>query len=474
MEEMVDEDGPLVYAAFHIPCYNHNCPPEKSTTYQKACTTFWCMDWNLQTGYDWITFVFLSAVIICSFIGIAMIVGTLFVRECKINKWYLRRPLNHFLLVLLTSDILMTLIVIPIHMYDLLGGEDKLNLLRPGTCVFRICTHFMSVSAKSWSFVGYIVLYHLHDGEIPTIKSVIIGVWSGIVAILISVPGVIFGIDSYIDTRTCALIPDSANWEMISYITIIPFILPSCILTPVLIKWSNLTNNLRKERNISSEYLAQYDYEEDTENQNIASKYYERRSKEHSVLLGGCKTSAEVPVISVDMVDSEADSTELPNLSNSLNSSITNITVQFKEDIYKSNSLIVPMHTRINSFSRASEGTLNFLCQDKNFPRIIFIFSLVHIALWAPFFISLILNSLIKWDNIINDGDEVFRSVSLVTLWLGYMETAITPVLIYLLSTFVHKIVNQICSDICPCGAKGRKLDLEPVEILQESTSNSM
>ena len=88
MEELVDEDGPLVYAAFHIPCYNHNCPPEKSTTYQKACTTFWCMDWNLQTGYDWITFVFLSAVIICSFIGIAMIVGTLFVRECKINKWY--------------------------------------------------------------------------------------------------------------------------------------------------------------------------------------------------------------------------------------------------------------------------------------------------------------------------------------------------------------------------------------------------
>ena len=282
---------------------------------------------------------------------------------------------------------------------------------------------------------------------------------------------VIYGIDSYVDTQICALNPDSATWEMIIYITIIPFILPSCILTPVLIKWSILIKNLRKERNINSEYLARFDYEEDTENKTIATTYYKRRGMEHSVLMSECKTSSELPVIPVDRVDSEADCTDLPNRSSSLNSSINNIKVQIRDDIYNGNNLIAP---RINSFSRASKGTLNFLCQDKNFPRIILIFSLVHIALWAPFFISLILNSLIKWDNIIKDGDEVYKSVSLGTLWLGYMETAITPVLIYLLSTFVNKIVNQICSCICPCGTKGRKLDLEPVEILHKSTSNEM
>ena len=447
MEERVDDNGQLVYAAFHIPCYNHNCPTEKSTSYQKECVTLWCMDWNLQTGYDWVTFVFLSAVIICSFIGICTIVGTLFGRECKINKWHLRRPQNHILLVLLTSDILMTLIVIPIHMYDLLGGEEKLNLLKPGTCAFRICTHVMSVSAKSWCLVAYIILYHLHDGEIPTLKSLIIGVCSWIVAILISVHGAFYGIDCYIDTKKCALLPDSANWEMIIYIAIIPFILPSCILTPILLKWSILRKNLQKERNINSEYLAQFVCEEDAENQTIASTYYKRRS----------------------MADSATDCNDLPNVPNSINPSLTNINVQIRDDIYTNNSLIVP---RINSFSRVSKGTLNFLCQDKNFPRIILVFSLVHIALWAPFFIFLILNSVSKLDNITKDGDEVYQSVSLVTLWLGYMETAITPVLIYLLSTFVHKIVNQICSGMCPCRSKGRKLDLKPVEILHKSTSN--
>ena len=106
MAEIYDEDGPVIYAAWHIPCYaHHNCPNEKPTQSQNAGIGSF-FNWNLQNAYDWLTFIFLGLLICVSFIGICMIFGTLFVREWKVNKWYLRRPINHFILALLASDMI--------------------------------------------------------------------------------------------------------------------------------------------------------------------------------------------------------------------------------------------------------------------------------------------------------------------------------------------------------------------------------
>ena len=453
MAEIIDEDGPVIYAAWHIPCYaHHNCPNEKPTQSQNAGIGSF-FNWNLQNTYDWLTFIFLGLLICVSFVGICMIFGSLFVRECKVNKWYLRRPINHFILALLASDMIMTLIVIPVHMYDLLGGKEKDYLLNPGTCVFRICSHFMSVTSKSWSFVAYIILYHLHDGVIPTKRSVIVGIWAWIVAILISVPGVVFGVNSYIDTEKCTLVPDSSNWGMILYISCIPFFLPSCILTPILLKWSSLRKKLGVNPNISSEYLAQYDEQEDTENKQIASKYYESRNKHPSTILGDGESGA-MPVIFVEHLEDDNNS-EHSSLTNSVNSITYNISTHGSSDIAKGNNLEVPtLSPRVNSLTcRASKGTLNFLSQDKDFPRILLTLSLLHMVLWAPFFINLIISALFN----ISVDESLHESIALCTLWLGYIETAITPILIYLLSSFVNKVIKQICTDIC-CSHKSNSI----------------
>ena len=483
MEDKIEDDSPVVYAAWHIPCYaHHNCPddlrePSRTSTTNTQLAGFASFfDWNLQNRYDWLAFLFLGTVICVSFIGICMLVGTLFVRQCKLNRMYLRRPLSHFLLILLFADILMTLIVIPVHTYDLLGGDTKYAILRPGTCLFRICTHFLGITTKSWCFVAYILLYHIHDGLIPFQRSVIVGIWVLIVSMLISIPGVVFGADRYIDTTTCTLVSDSSNWAMVLYISIIPFILPSCILTPILLKWSNLSIKLGVSPTISSDYLEQYDEQEDNENQEMASKYYETTHKHHPTILGDTESGA-VPVIFIEHLEEDEVSSERSSLASSPTSSLNNINVQFKNDILKSNSLIVPMpYNRASSFSRASKGTLNFLSQDKNFSRILLILSIVHIVLWAPFFVNLILSSQFTLCRPNEDGNfndtcvNVYEAVSLCILWLGYIETAITPILVYLLSRFVHKIINQICIDICPCNNNDRRNSTVPTKQIVKVT----
>merc|ERR1719322_978749 len=116
-------------------------------------------------------------------------------------------------------------------------------------------------------------------------------------------------------------------------------------------------------------------------------------------------------------------------------------------------------HERVSSFSRASKGTINFLCQDKNFPRLLFTLGIVHTVLWLPFFIVLILGALLSPP--IERPEEgllvIDPYIALSTLWLGYIETAITPILIYLLSSFVNKVIKQVCTDIFPCCSHQRR-----------------
>ena len=453
--------------AWHIPCYaHHNCANNNggsksgsSLNRSQQANIFSVFDWNLTNVYDWLTFIFLMSVFIISFGGLFMVIGSLFVREWRVSQWYLRRPINHFLLAILTSDIIMTLLVIPLHLNDLLGGESKELMLNPGTCVFRICSHFLSVTSKSWCIVAYIVLYHIHNGVISTQRSIAIGLWTWLMSILISVPGVLFGIDNFIDTEKCTLTPSISHWPMILYITVIPFILPSCILTPCLLIWSNLRKKLKLNQNISSEYLAQYDDVEDQENQEIASKYYKNRHNNPSIVLGKGH-SPVLPEICIENIEEEFSSEESTE-EHSVTSSINNIAIQTKYEPSSTNdSLMVPSHhERVSSFSRASKGTINFLCQDKNFPRLLFTLGIVHTVLWLPFFIVLILGALLSPP--IERPEEgllvIDPYIALSTLWLGYIETAITPILIYLLSSFVNKVIKQVCTDIFPCCSHQRR-----------------
>ena len=463
--------------AWHIPCYaHHNCPNSNggsqsasSSNRSQRASIFSVFDWNLINEYDWVTFIFLMSIFCVSFAGLFMVIGSLFVREWKVNQWYLRRPINHFLLAILSSDIIMTLLVIPLHLNDLLGGESKILMLNPGTCVFRICSNFLSVTAKSWSIVGYIVLYHFHDGVIPTQRSIMVGLWAWIASILISVPGILFGVENFMDTEKCTLTPSTSNWPIIMYITVIPFILPSCLLTPCLLIWSNLRKKLKLNQNISSEYLAQYDEVEDQQNQEIASKYYENRHNHPSIVLGKGHTPT-LPEICIENIEEESSSEESTE-EHSVTSSINNIAVHTKYEPSSTNdSLMVPYEQeRMNSFSRASKGTINFLCQDKNFPRMLFTLSIVHTVLWLPFFITFILAALFSptEEQVMAQDDNLFiidPYIAICTLWLGYIETAVTPILIYLLSTFVNKVVKQVCSDIFPCCTPQRRHSITETE----------
>ena len=58
----------------------------------------------LISAEDWATFIFLWSVVVVSLFGVCLVVGSMFVREqCRVNAWYLRRPMNHFLLTIMAA-----------------------------------------------------------------------------------------------------------------------------------------------------------------------------------------------------------------------------------------------------------------------------------------------------------------------------------------------------------------------------------
>ena len=81
-------------AAWHIPCYaTYNCPQDTGgtkggdrgkTNYQSA--SFSPHDWNLDTAQDWATFVFLWGVVVVTLAGVCLVVGSMFVRECRVSQ----------------------------------------------------------------------------------------------------------------------------------------------------------------------------------------------------------------------------------------------------------------------------------------------------------------------------------------------------------------------------------------------------
>ena len=134
----------------------------------------------------------------------------------------------------------MTIIVMPMHTYDLaisfiadnngtsvsgsdtsisgsdisISGSDSTSVSGSETsvasvisCKTQLFTHLLVITVRSWSIASFVLLHHLNDSVIPTLQSVLvlISVWIG--SALIVLPTIVFK-DSLVDFNQCALIPN--------------------------------------------------------------------------------------------------------------------------------------------------------------------------------------------------------------------------------------------------------------------------
>ena len=50
----------------------------------------------------------------------------------------------------------------------------------------------VSVAVKSWSIVGYVVLFYVHDGLIPSARSLLLAIWVWVVSVLTVIPVTVY------------------------------------------------------------------------------------------------------------------------------------------------------------------------------------------------------------------------------------------------------------------------------------------
>ena len=123
----------------------------------------------------------------------------------------------------------MTIIVMPMHTYDLALSfiaenngtqieetvvDARIETSVSGSvsvaaisCKTQLFTHLLVITVRSWSIASFVLLHHLNDSVIPTLQSVLvlISVWIG--SGLIVLPTIVFK-DSLVDFDECAMIPN--------------------------------------------------------------------------------------------------------------------------------------------------------------------------------------------------------------------------------------------------------------------------
>jgi len=87
-------------------------------------------------------------------------------------------------------------------------------------------------------------------------------------------------------------------------------------------------------------------------------------------------------------------------------------------------------------YRKPSRVTQLFLVSDKNFPRTLFAMAIMHAVTWAPFYFVILISPILTV--------RLPREVFLLSAWLGYSQSVITPVMIYLLSDRVYKMLNDL------------------------------
>ena len=100
---------------------------------------------------------------------------------------------------------------------------------------------------------------------------------------------------------------------------------------------------------------------------------------------------------------------------------------------------------QFSSFLESFSGTVDFLSCDNDFPRLLMTLSVVHAVGWAPFFIFIATVPVM--------AQPISPSVGYFVAWLGYTESALDPILVFMLSSFVNKLVCQTFKVVCGgCG----------------------
>ena len=166
------------------------------------------------------------------------------------------------------------------------------------------------------------------------------------------------------------------------------FILPTCILTPVFFKLSHINSQFALRKDISADFLDQ----DETDPYDIFEAHSEH--------------------LEDDQPTSEDQSRCLATSENqSLDS------VEFR--------------------TRTSVATLEFLKTDSNLPRTLFSLTISNVISWLPFFVLMFVTIFL--------ASTPTRIIFLGTLWWGYTQSLITPVLIYIVSDRVNFFVNVAC-----------------------------
>ena len=127
----------------------------------------------------------------------------------------------------------MTIIVMPMHTYDLALSfiaenngtqivDARIETSVSGSvsaaaisCKTQLFSHLLVITVRSWSIASFVLLHHLNDSVIPTLQSVLvlISVWIG--SGLIVLPTIVFK-DSLVDFNECTMIPN--HYGMLAFL----------------------------------------------------------------------------------------------------------------------------------------------------------------------------------------------------------------------------------------------------------------
>ena len=76
--------------------------------------------------------------------------------------------LFQFLFFLLKSDFTMACFVVPLHAIQVLSDPEISEPLHPPVCIAQIFVHLMSTCTRSWAITGFMLLHHMHSGELTS------------------------------------------------------------------------------------------------------------------------------------------------------------------------------------------------------------------------------------------------------------------------------------------------------------------
>ena len=95
-----------------------------------------------------------------------------------------------------------------------------------------------------------------------------------------------------------------------------------------------------------------------------------------------------------------------------------------------------PSLSSLEIYRKPSRVVRLFLVADKNFPRTLFVMAIVQAISWGPFYFLILISPILT--------AQLPREAFLLSVWLGYCQSVITPFLIYLLSDWVHEELDKL------------------------------